>query len=90
MSDTRIIPDNWLPAAEQSLLNMAIRGYHVINPDGVDLTDSLVAQGHRISSDFDRALSKSRSTQSISDPATRRHQAKSAPTLGKPGYKNTL
>lgn len=58
-SKSRWIPEQFLPFAEQSLLNLAVSGARVITPDGVDLTASLLAQADRINQQFDQALRKS-------------------------------
>lgn len=70
MSETRRIPDEYMPFCEQSLLNLAKGGHLVLTPEGGNLTESLLAQADRINADFDQALKKMRRrTRIASSPA---------------------
>jgi hypothetical protein len=59
MSKQRHIPDKFLPAVEQGLLNLALNGFRVLRDDGTELTASLLGQAGRINQQFDEALPRS-------------------------------
>lgn len=79
----RRIPDEFLPIAEQALLNMAVGGEVRVIRDGHDITRSLVSQAGRINKDYESSLNAIRSKRSIQTGRMSQMQS-SAPVTAKP------